>query len=171
MPEIPLIGGKQLSELYHQAGDKNPFGRVYIDFGVQLNGNPETNKTQAKTLLDSFKKYGIKTDNGRVPDFAQLRLVADKDSGLIFTLADGVQDDKVANVSDLPFGSYVGKNGLFGACLNGYGDWFANDDDLAGSNVSGRVVRYDAEGVVVPKKIEVKTDLVTKLSTEFAKRF
>lgn len=171
MPEIPLIGGKQLLELYQQAGDKNPFGGVYIDFGVQLNGNPQTNKAQAKALLDSFKKYGIKTDNGRVPDFAQLRLVADKDSGLVFTLAEDAQDDKVANVSDLPFGSYVGKNGLFRAYLGWDGHWYAGDGNLADSNGNGRVVRYDAEGVVVPKKSEVKTDLVTKLSTEFAKRF
>ena len=169
LSEISLIGGKQLLELYEQAGKKNPFGSVYIDFGVNLNGGTEINKNQAEALLDSFIKYGINMNEGRVPDFAQLRLVADQKSGLVFKLAEGVQDKDVANVSDYPFGSYVGKHGLFSACLDRSGRWYAYGDVLVGSDGDGRVVRYDAEGVA-PKKIK-ETDLVSNLKQDFVRKF
>ena len=121
-PEISLITGQQLLELYTQAGNKNPFGQVYIDFGVQINGNPKINPAQAERLLEDFKNRNIALENGRVPNFAQLRLIADKDAGLIYKLADNVGSDDIAHVSAYPFEGRIGKNGLFRAYLDGLGD-------------------------------------------------
>lgn len=164
--DIPLITGKQLIGLYNQAGKKNPFGNVYIDFGAMVNGT-NINPVQAKILLGDFKKRGIETKGGLVPDFVQLRLVADKDAGLAYRLADSATD--VTPVSEYPFCS-TGSNGLFRACLNWNSDWYAYGDYLANSSDKGRVVRYDAEGVarVAPKP---NKDLVCKLAQDFAKKF
>ena len=166
--DIPLITGQQLLGLYKQAGNKNPFGSVYIDFGVQVNGTPGVNPVQAKLLLADFANRGIKIENGRVPDLAQLRLIALQEAGLAYKLADNVED--VASISAYPFREgYVGKDGLFRADLGRYGCWVALDSSLADSYGSGRVVRYDAEGVVAPKKS--KNDLVQTLRKEFEAKF
>jgi len=167
--DIPLIRGSQSLELYKQAGDKNPFGSVYIDFGANINGNPNTNPFQAELLLKDFKKRGIKIGDGRVPDLVQLRLIASPEAGLAYKLADGVTADNIALVSAYPFRKeWIGKNGLFRAYLNWFGYWDAGVGSLADSNDCGRVVRYDAEGVV-PKKLE--KDLAGTLTEEFSKRF
>ncbi|MBU0959527.1 MAG: hypothetical protein KKB31_06280 [Nanoarchaeota archaeon] len=170
-PEIPLITGEQLLNLYKQAGNKNPFGIVYIDFGIQINGQPNTNREQARILLDDFKKRGIKIGEGRVPNFNQLRLQADKGAGLVYRLADDVKE--TVSVSDYPFRS-VGKNGLFGAYLGTLGIWDAYSNYLDDSDEDGRVVRYDAEGAA-PKKLEGTTpkpkDLSETLKQEFLKKF
>jgi hypothetical protein len=166
---IPVIGGEELLDLYKQAGNKNPIGSIYTDFGLQISGRPETNNAQAEALLASFKKHGIKLGEGRVPNLAHLRLNADQNAGLLFTLNEGVTDDKVRSISDYPFIS-VGKNGLLRAYLGRYGSWFANGD-LANSNDDGRVVRYDAEGVAVPRIEKSTSDLVTIVGEEFRKKF
>ena len=166
---VPLITGQQLLGLYKQTGDKNPFGSVYVDFGVQVNGAPKVNPVQAKLLLADFAKRGIKIENGRVPDLVQLRLIADKEAGLAYKLADDVKD--VALVSAYPFREgYIGKDGLFRAYLYRLGCWLAGDGYLVDSYVNGRVVRYDAEGVarVAPKPGK---DLVGKLAQDFAEKF
>ena len=163
--DVPLITGQQLLELYNQAGKKNPFGNVYIDFGVQVNGIPNVNSVQAKRLIDEFKTRGIGVGEGLVPNFAQLRLVADKDAGLAYNLADDVKE--IAPVSAYPF-SNVGKNGLFRACLYGYCYWGAVDDLLAASDGDGGVVRYDAEGVA---RKNPQKDLVATLTKDFIKKF
>jgi len=140
-PEVPLITGQQLLELYSQAGNKNPFGSVYIDFGVQINGEPNINSSQAKILLRDFKDKKIKFEQGRVPDFNQLRLVADKDDkevGLAYKLANDISSDDIAHVSAYPFKGGAGKNGLFGACLDGDGYWCAYGGGLHVSSGSGR---------------------------------
>jgi hypothetical protein len=166
--DIPLITGQQLLGLYKQAGNKNPFGSVYIDFGVHVNGTPRVNPIQAKLLLADFANRGIKIENGRVPDLAQLRLIADQEAGLDYKLADNVKD--VASISAYPFREgYVGKDGLFRAYLDRDGYWFAFDVDLAYSSDYGRVVRYDAEGVVAPKKSN--EDLAGTLTKEFKAKF
>lgn len=169
--DIPLITGQQLLRLYSDEGNKNPFENVYIDFGAQINGKPNVNSNQAKILLTDFEKRKISLENGRVPNFSQLKLVADKDAGLAYKLSDDVTSDNVALVSEYPFVN-VGKNGLFGACLNWCGYWGAGVDFLANSYDIGRVVRYDAEGVS-PKKLvrPEKSDLVKTLTETFRKKF
>ena len=162
--DIPLITGQQLLKLYNQAGKKNPFGAVYIDFGVQVEGAPKVNSVQAKILMDDFNRRKIKIENGIVPNFSQLRLIADKDAGLAYKLAEDVTE--VAPVSAYPFYN-VEKNGLFGAYLGRFG-WLAYGDYLAFSYDYGRVVRYDAEGVAHKKS---KEDLTATLTKEFRKRF
>jgi len=169
-PEIPLIRGKQLLEVYRQAGNRNPFGNVYVDFGVAVIGSPKTNSVQAQIILDGLKSRGIEVKEGRVLDFAQLRLVANKDYGLAYKIADDVSSDNVSLVSTYPF-AYIGKNGLFRAYLYRNCHWNADFVGFAGSSDDGRVVRYDAEGVArasVKPKVE---DLVSKLGRDFAKRF
>jgi len=133
---IPLITGQQLLELYNQEGKKNPFGNVYIDFGVQVNGSPQINSIQAKLLMDEFNKRGVNIGEGIVPNFTQLRLVADQEVGLAYKLADDVKE--VAPVSAYPFYD-AGRSGLFRAYLNRNGNWNANDDNLANSNDNGRM--------------------------------
>jgi hypothetical protein len=123
-PEFPLITGQQLLRLYSKAGEKNPFGEVYVDFGVNLNGDPRTNPEQAKILLQEMKKRGIEIREGRVPNFSQLRLIPNQETGLAYRLAEDVSSDDVALVSDFPF-KYTSKNGLFGAFLGRYGSWDA----------------------------------------------
>ena len=169
-PEIPLITGQQLFDLYKQAGNKNPFGDVYIDFGVQVNGKPTRNPAQAKALLESYKLNGIASKEIVVPNYAQLSLLSSKDAGLVLKLKDGIKQSDLALASDYPFEGRVGENGLFRACLGRNGSWYVYDDFLASSNDGGRVVRYDAEGVA-SKKIVVQDDLVTGLQKEFAKKF
>lgn len=169
-PEIPLITGKQILNLYSQAGDKNPFGPVYIDFGVQINGKPKVNPTQAKILLDDLKSKEIKLEQGRVLNFNQLRLIADKDAGLAYRLADNVCSDDIALVSAYPFESRVGKNGLFRAYLGGVGCWYSDGGGLPYSDDFGRVVCYNAEGVA-QKKSERTLDLATSLTQDFIGRF
>ncbi len=169
-PEVNLINGKQLLDLYKLKENKNPFGKVYIDFGVQVNGKPDTNPTQARFLLNNYKQNGIDNKGIVVPHFSQLELVADNKSGLLFKLRNGAKQDDLVLASDFPFGNYVGKNGLFRAVLDGDGDWFAGGDGLAGSYVYGRVVCYNAEGVA-PKKIGVQSDLISRLDSEFSKKF
>lgn len=169
-PEIPLITGQQLFDLYKQAGNKNPFGDVYIDFGVQVNGKPSRNPAQAKALLESYKANGIDSKKIVVPNFAQVSLLADKEAGLVLKLKEGVKQSDLALASDYPFEGRVGENGLFRAYLYGYGGWCACIDYLADSGDGGRVVRYDDEGVV-PKKKEVEYDLITRLQKEFAKKY
>ena len=55
-PEILQITGKQLKELCEDTNNKTPLGPVYIDFGVQVNGRPETNPAQAEALLKDYEK-------------------------------------------------------------------------------------------------------------------
>lgn len=170
-PEIPLITGQQLLRLYNQAENKNPFGQVYIDFGVQINGNPKVNSKQAKVLLDEFKKREIDLKQGRVPDFNQLRIIPNEDSGLAYSLSKDASSENIAHVSEYPFKDYVGKNGLFGACLSWDGSWYAGSGDLHDSIDGGMVVRYDAEGVA-PKKLPLKKkDLISTLTNNFANKF
>ena len=168
-PEVPLIIGQQLLGLYSQARNKNPFGDVYIDFGVQIDGTPKINPAQAKILLDDFRARGIEVGEGRVPNFVQLRLQADKDAGLVYWLVENASADNIAVASAYPFESKIRKDGLFRAYL-GRGGWGAYADDLAYSNGSGRVVRYDAEGVTRAEPRKAK-DLVNSLTDEFKKRF
>ncbi|MDP2947840.1 MAG: hypothetical protein Q8N88_07020 [Nanoarchaeota archaeon] len=163
--DVPLISGQQLLSLYKQAGNKNPFGNVYVDFGALLNGNPEINKIQAKLLLDALSHRGINERNG-VLNFSQLRLIANSESGLAYKLADGVIN--IEPVSTYPFWS-AGKNGLFRAYLFRDGFWYAGDGGLAHSYDVGRVVRYDAEGVSTQKSEE--GNLVEILTKEFRKKF
>lgn len=171
LPEIPLITGQHLLDLYSQAQNKNPFGEVYVDFGVQINGSPDVNSLQAKIILDDLKKRGISLENGRVLDFNQLRLIADKDAGLAYKLADDVSSDDTALVSAYPFGNYIGKNGLFRASLYRDGNWYAVVDYLANFVDDGRVVRYDAQGVIAKKLPSVESDLVKTLTGNFRKKF
>jgi hypothetical protein len=168
-PKIPLITGQQLLGLYTQAENKNPIGDVYIDFGVQINGKPKVNPRQAKILLDDFSQRSIKIEHGRVPNFSQLRLMADQEAALAYKLAEDVSSDNIALDSAFPFYS-IGENGLFSAYLVTSGNWYANDDYLAYSYDNGRVVRYDAEGVA-PAKPKPSSDLVSSLTKAFTKRF
>ncbi len=162
---VPLITGQQLFDLYTNTGKKNPFGNVYIDFGVQVKGDPKVNSVQAKILMDDFKKRGIKIGDGIVPNFTQLRLIADKIAGLAYKLGDDVKE--VAAVSAYPF-YHLGNNGLFRAYLDGGGCWLAYLDDLANSYGGGRVVRYNAKGVARKKSEE---NLATTLTKEFMRKF
>ena len=167
-PDIHLITGKQLLELYNLAGNKNPFGAVYIDFGIQANGEPKTNHVKAKALLESYKHNGINTDEVLVPDFCQLNLVPDKEGGLVFKLKDGVTKEALTPASEYPFGNRIRKNGLFRVYLDGGDACVAHDDGLAGSTQDGRVVCYDAEGVELKK---YSPDTITQLSTSFLSKF
>jgi len=162
LPEINLIKGRQLLELYLQKQRKNPFGNVLIDFGVLINGE-KVNPVQARILLEEMKKRSLEIGEGVVPDFCQLRLCADENAGLVYKLADEVTKDNLTSVSVYPF-QYVGKEGLFRAYLNRGGDWYADDEYLAISGDDGRVVKYDAEGIT-PKKL--KRDLVSILKDGF----
>lgn len=139
-PEVPLITGQQLLGLYKRNGNKNPFGSVYIDFGACVIGNPNTNKHQAKILLQDLKKRKIALEKGRVLDFAQLRLIADKEAGLAYKLAEAVSTDDIALVSDYPFKD-IGENGLFRAYLY-WGSYFGAFDDCLGGSSSGLVVGF-----------------------------
>ena len=172
LPEFPLIAGQQLLSLYKQAGNKNPFGDVYIDFGIQINGKPETNPVQMKAILDELSSRGIKEKEGII-NFSKLRLKT-HELGLKYVLSEDFNVEDVEPVSIYPFNkNYIGKNGLFRACLYGGSDWDAYDDGLSDSDDVGRVVRYDTEGVV-PKKlpqIKNKVDLVQKLNDNFSERF
>jgi len=168
-PEIPLITGQQLLGLYNQAGDKNPFGVVYINYGVVVDGTPEVNPLQAKVLLESLKARGIALGEGRVPNFTQLRLKADQEAGLCYTLAEDVSADNLAFVSAYPFQSGVGKNGVFGAFL--YRHVWSGNGGLPYSDDGGRVVRYDAKGVARAKPRPKTSDLIDTLEKEFLKRF
>jgi len=161
---IPLIRGKQLLRMWENAGKGNPFGSVYIDFGVQANGKPEANSAQAKILLESLEKYDLK--ESVIPDFCQLRLVPDQNAGLVFKIADNVNPNELTPVSAYPFETRVGKDGLFRAYL--VSGWFAVGGNLAASDGLGRVVRYDAEGAA-PKKTE--RDVVSDLAAQFSSRF
>ncbi len=170
-PEIPLITGQKLLELYSRAENQNPFGQVYIDFGVQINGEPKTNSAQAEILLKDLRDRNIQLEQGRVPNFNQLRLVADKNTGLAYRLADNAHSNNIALVSTYPFKGRVGKNGLFSAYLDRLGDWFADADYLPDSYDYGRVVCYDAKGVVQKKSDKPESDLVASLTQDFVGRF
>ena len=169
-PKIPLITGQQLLGLYAQAGNKNPFGEVYIDFGAQINGLPKENPAQAKILLDDFSNRNIKIEGGRVPNLSQLRLIADQKAGLAYKLREDVSSSNIAVVSALPF-CRTGKNGLFGAYIDWDGGWYALGGGLANSGDYRRVVRYDAEGVAHVKPRKPSSDLVNSLTDEFRKKF
>ncbi|MFA4960300.1 MAG: hypothetical protein WC548_01420 [Candidatus Pacearchaeota archaeon] len=166
--DIPLIGGKQLLEIYRQNGDKNPFGNVYIDFGVHFNGRPERNLKQTSYLLSELSHRGIRIQEG-VIDFGKLRLDINEDEGglLVYKLAEDFEEGDIVPVSTYPFIS-VSKNGLFRAYLD-RSYWIADDDDLANSNDDGLVVRYDAEGVAL-KKPTKKQDLIEITTADFLKR-
>jgi hypothetical protein len=169
-PEIPLITGQQLLGLYIQAGNKNPFGNVYVDFGVQINGSPNVNSAKAKILLEDFKKRGIEVKEGRVLNFNQLRLIADSNAGLAYMLTEDVSKDNLALVSEYPFRD-VGVNGLYGVYLNLDCSLFAGGVNLVDSSGDGRVVRYDAEGVA-PKKLACpESNLIKSLTNNFLKKF
>jgi hypothetical protein len=164
--DIPLITGQQMFNLYNQAGDRNPFEDVYIDLGIQINGNPVVNPVQAKILLDELKRRGVDAKEGRVLDFRQLKLIAHPNAGLAYELAENIGG--VMPVSAYPFGNFVGKHGLFRACLGRLGGWLAGSDDLADSDGYGRGVRYDAEGVALQ---ETEKDLGSKITEDFRKKF
>jgi hypothetical protein len=169
LTDIPLIRGRELLRMWETAGRINPFGSVYVDFGVQANGMPKVSSAQASVLLQSLKKYNLKEDV--VPDFCQLRLVPDQNSGLVFKIADNVEPSELAPVSQYPFEGRVGRDGLFRACLSST-YWFANGDCLGVSIDDGRVVRYDAEGVAPKMKIiETRKDLASELAKRFSSRF
>jgi hypothetical protein len=169
-PEISLINARQLLGLGKKEGKTNPFGSVYLDVGVQVNGNPKANPIQAKALLESYKTNGINNKEIVIPHFSQLRLAPEKSVGLVFKLSDGTKQGELILASELPFEGRVGKGGLFGVYLGGGGLWFAGNIGLAVSSGDGRVVRYDAEGVA-PKKSSPSKDLVTTLREDFLKRF
>ena len=167
LPQIPLITGQQLLKLYEQNGNKNPFGDVYINFGVNITGQPNVNKLQAETLLKDLSARGISTGEGRVINFSQLFLQPHKDAGLVYRLAEDVQNGDISHTSEYPF-TYKGENGLFRAYLNWYGNWYADGDGLGVSDDDGRGVRYDAEGAVLRKPGK---NLVSELANDFRKRF
>ena len=170
-PEISLITGKQLKDLCKDTESKTPLGSVYIDFAIQLNGEPKTNSAQAKALSKDYKTRRINTSEIWVPDFTQLRLKADKDAGLIFVLAEDVKQNNLTLASEYPFNNRIGKNGLFKAILNTGGGWGADDDCLSDSADVGRVVRYDAEGVKIQKFETPKKDLPSQLKRDFLRKF
>lgn len=145
-PGIPLITGQQLFDLYTRTGNKNPFGKVYIDFGVQVNGEPDINTNFAKALLESYKLNGINPKEIVVPNFAQLTPIADKEVGLVLKLKDGVKQSDLVSAYDYPFEGRFGKNGFFRACLLRDGDWCTNDAYLDNFDEDGRMVCYDVEG-------------------------
>jgi len=172
LPEVPLIRGREIQDIITNTGSKTPFGSVYVDFGVQVNGNPKTNKAQAQALLADYKARNINNKDILVPDFNQLRLLPDKSAGLIFRLSEDVKQDDLTPLSAYKINSsYTGKDGLFRACLGG-GSWCASDDVLSYSFDYGRVVRYDAEGVNRQKFQTTKKDsLTSKLTSEFLAKF
>ena len=175
-----MITGKQLLHLYSQAGHKNPFGYVNINFGVQINGEPETNGLISKKLLKDFEKRGIKLGRGRVPNFNQLRLEANQEVGLTYVLAEDVCAEDIPSVSTYPFGSWVGKNGTFNASFVEYeffNDlfnrdpyWHAHTDNLHFPPENGRIVRYDPKETKLKKLRRHRSNLVTTLKEDFMKR-
>ena len=170
LPEVSLIRGRELLELQKNSGDKTPLGSVYIDFGVQVNGNPKNNKAQAEALQADYKTRGFSKKEIYVPDFSQLRLNADDNGNLVAKLADDTEEKDLTPLSAYDF-CHTGNNGLFRAYLNGDGNWNACNDYLSNSDDSGRVVRYDAAGVE-PKKIESQTsELVSELGSQFLGKF
>ena len=171
-PEIPLITGQQLLGLYIQAGNKNPFGNVYVDFGVQINDSPNANFAKAEILLKDFKKRGIEVKEGRVLNFNQLRLIADPNAGLAYMLTEDVSKDNLALVSEYPFKDIgVGVNGLLGVYLLKDSGLFFRYGNLVDSNNNGRVVRYDAEGVAPKKLAYSESNLIKSLTNNFLKKF
>ena len=166
-PEIPLIRGREILDVIKNTKNKTPFGNVYVDFGVQVNGNPETNSVQAKILLDEYKSRGIDNSEIWVPDFKQLRLVLNESSGLAFVLADDVGQKDLTSESEYKFVN-TGRDGLFGACLGSDGDRYAVGGDSEGSYDSGRVVRYDAEGVVPARISTPEKSLIDRVVDELS---
>ena len=166
-PEIPLITGKELLSVVENTGSKTPFGLAYVDFGVQVDGEPETNSDQARVLQEDYKLRGIDNSEIWVPDFKQLVLVPDRKTGLVFRLADSVEQKDLTPASKYNFKNRIGKDGLFGAYLNDVGVWCANGVGLADSYEYGRGVRYDAEGVVPAEISAIEKSLVNKLVDEF----
>lgn len=175
LPEVPLITGKQLLGIYKRNDSKNPFKR-YIDFGIQIHGDPKVNSSQTKILLEDLKKANIDVSKeAKFFDFNQLRLITDKNCGLAYKLSEEVTSENVTNFFEFPFKeSLVGKNGLFGCYLDGYSVLVAGNSGLFDSDDRGRVVRYDAEGVA-PKKLPLleikKKDLIQTLKEDFLSRF
>jgi len=169
-PEIPLITGRQLKGLYENGGNKNPFGDVFINFGVKIHGRPEKNTPQAKSLLGEFDKRGIKVGKGRVLDFNQLRLDVNEGGDLVYRLSDDVLENNVANISNYPFIlAFTSKNGLFGACLRDNNRWSADTGNLSYVDAVSRMVRYDAEEVI--RQEQRRGHLAERLTEEFVSKF
>jgi hypothetical protein len=147
---IPMVTHNQMRRACEKAGTSTPFGTVYLDLGFNINGSPQTNPAQAKYLLEQMKTKGINAKDPRGLGFNQLELKADQQAGLLFRIKEGANDDNVEHLDSSKFCSF-GKNGLFRAYLGRDGNWYALVDYLAYSSDDGRVGRYDAEGVAVPK--------------------
>lgn len=149
--------------------NKTPFGPVYIDFGIQANGEPEKNPHQTKALQEDYKIRGISNKEIWVPNFSQLRLIANKDTSLVFKLAEDVKQKDLTPTSVYNF-YFIGKDGLFLASLLGGGGWYASGSSLSDSYNDGRIVQYDAEGVEIQKIPMIdnsKKTLEDKLIDEF----
>jgi len=89
---------------------------------------------------------------------------------LAYMLTEDVSKDNLALVSEYPFRD-VGVNGLSGVYLSRVGSLFARCGDLVYSNVNGRVVRYDAEGVALKKLAYSEPNLIKSLTNNFLKKF
>jgi hypothetical protein len=169
---IPLVDLQVLRRVYEE-NKGTPFPDTYVETGLALIPGEEgysMNKDLAEILAADFGKKGIEIREGRVPNFSQLRLIPNQETGLAFKLNETAEKDKILNLRDYKW-DYVGKNGLFRAYLNVNGYWNADDDNLADSGNDGRVVCYDAEGVE-PKKptSDVPIDEITKRINNFRKR-
>ncbi len=151
---LNLITLQELRQAYEQNKQKTPFPNTYVETGLALIPHEcyERNNYQANKLDSDFKTKGIDIGIGRVPNFAQLRVVPDEKSGLIFRLNETATRDNIPNLKDYKW-NHVGKNDLFRAYLSSGSDWCADYGDLVDSSEDGRVVRYDAEGVA-PKKLK-----------------
>lgn len=152
LPEyISLITGPQLKHLTETSDDAK-FNReqlqdCYVLFGVQANGNPQTNPEMARSLLQDYKQRGIKqkSENPFIVNFPQLRLQS-TESGLVFKLAEDITQRDLIPALEYNLQNRIGKDGAFGAGLLWSGHGYAYDGLLAYSGGDGRVVCYVAKG-------------------------
>ena len=172
---LDLITLQRLRQAYEQNKNKTPFPETYIETGLALIPKKEEiferNSNLASKLYLDFKTRKIELDEGKVPNFAQLRLSPDGENGLIFLLNRTATRDNIPNLKDYKW-DYKGESGLFRAYLSGYSNWGVDGDYLEYSGEVGRVVRYDAEGVT-QKKIGLcfqRDNNLKKRIDEFRKR-
>ncbi len=169
---IPLIELPKLRQSYELNGNKTPFSNFYVETGLALISQGKTferNSSLADKLNQSFKENDIKVGKGRVPNFTQLKLSPDSKEGLIFILNKNSDLKTIPNLEDYEL-VCQGKSGLFRAYLNSYSDWGAGGGYLEISGEDGRVVRYDAEGVV-PKKLDSPKNFIQGRLDKFRKNY
>jgi len=115
----------------------------YVDFGLNLDSRSDQyqfNPVYAKALAEDLKAVGIDLKDAKLIPYD---ILTDE-----FRLSEKGKDTAkkfILNTKDFKWNYEPSTSGLFGAGLDGDGDWDCRDVSLAGSDPGGRVVVITGE--------------------------